>query len=116
MRVLDGQKWLARIFIGDHDQWHHQPLYAALVERLRREGFAGATVLRGLSGFGAHSIVHEPHLFRLSSDLPLVIEVVDDDEKMQRLEAIVEEMVAEGLVTMEKVRVVQYRARAPSTG
>ena len=109
MRVLDGEKVLARIFVGDSDLWHHQPLYVALVERLRREGFAGATVLRGISGFGAHSVVHASHLFRLSSDLPLVIEVVDDEEKIRRLEAIVDEMVVEGLVTLEKVRVVQYR-------
>lgn len=116
MRVLDGEKWLARIFVGGSDFWHHQPLYVALVERLRREGFAGATVLQGISGFGAHSVVHEPHLFRLSSDLPVVIEVVDDEERIRRLEVIVDEMVVEGLVTLEKVRVVQYAARPPSPG
>jgi uncharacterized protein len=110
MRVLDGEQWLARIFIGHTDRWGHQPLAAALVERLRREGFAGATVLQGVAGFGARSVIHEPHLFRLSTDLPLVIEVVDDDDKIRRLEAIVEEMVQEGLVTLEKVRVIQYRA------
>jgi hypothetical protein len=113
MRVLDGEKWLARIFIGSSDQWHLQPLSIALVERLRREGFAGATVLQGISGFGAHSVIHQPHLFRLSSDLPVVVEVIDDEPKMARLEVIVDEMVSEGLVTLEKVRVVQYRAGPP---
>jgi PII-like signaling protein len=108
MRALDGEKWLARIFVGSHDLWHHQPLYLALVERLRREGFAGATVLQGIAGYGAHSVIHHPTLLRLSADLPIVIEVVDDEEKMRILEAIVDEMVADGLLTLEKVRVVRY--------
>jgi PII-like signaling protein len=113
MRILDGEKWLARIFVGDKDRWHGQPLYVALVERLRREGFAGATVLHGMGGFGAHSVIHYPSLLRLSSDLPIVIEVVDGDEPIARLEQIVDEMVGEGLVTLEKVRVIRYGAAPP---
>jgi PII-like signaling protein len=114
MRVLDGERTLVRIFIGDDDKWHHAPLDRALVERLRREGFAGATVLRGVAGFGARSVVHTANLVDLSGDLPIVIEVVEDDEHVQRLLTILDEMLASGgaLVTMEKVRVVRYAAGA----
>jgi PII-like signaling protein len=108
MRVLTGQQVLARIFIGESDLWHHRPLSEALLERLRQEGFAGATVFHGVAGFGAHSVVHKASILELSEDLPVVIEVVDSEEQMTRLEAIVDEMVAEGLVTMEKVRVLKY--------
>jgi PII-like signaling protein len=113
MRVLEGEQWLVRIFIGESDRWHGRPLADALVERLRREGFAGATVLRGLAGFGARSVVHTSHLLELSQDLPLVIEVVDTEEHARRLEPILDEMVADGLVTLEKVRVLRYKPGAP---
>ena len=108
MRVLDGEQVLARIFIGESDKWHHQPLSVALLERLRKEGFAGATVLHGVAGFGAHSVLHTTHVLRLSQDLPVLIEVVDSDEHIQRLLPILDEMVLEGLVTIEKVRVLRY--------
>src|SRR5262245_55426372 len=108
MRVLSGEQLLVRIFIGESDKWHHQPLATALVERLRREGFAGATVLRGIAGFGARSVLHSTHLLRLSEDLPLVIEVVDSEEPIDRLLPLLDEMVGEGLVTLEKVRVIKY--------
>jgi PII-like signaling protein len=108
MRVLDGEQVLARIVIGESDRWRHQPLWMALLERLRREGFAGATVVRGIGGFGARSVLHSTLLERLSQDLPLVIEVVDTSEHIDRLLPLVDEMVAEGLVTMERVRVVKY--------
>lgn len=111
MRVLDGEQTLVRIFVGEGDQWHHQPLASALVERLRAEGFAGATVLRGVSGFGANSVIHTTNLVDLSADLPLLIEVVEDAEHVERLVAILDEMIAGGaLVTMEKVRVLRYAA------
>jgi len=113
MRILEGEQWLVRIFIGESDRWHGQPLASALVERLRKEGFAGATVLRGLAGFGARSVVHTAHLLELSQDLPLVIEVVDTQEHVERLEPILDEMVADGLVTLEKVRVLKYKPGAP---
>jgi PII-like signaling protein len=112
MRVLQGEQWMARIFIGESDRWHGRPLADALVERLRKEGFAGATVLRGLAGFGARSVLHTTHLLELSQDLPLVIEVVDTEEHLKQLEPILDEMVADGLVTLEKVRVLRYRAGA----
>lgn len=113
MRILEGEQWLVRIFVGESDRWHGQPLATALVERLRKEGFAGATVLRGLAGFGARSVMHTTHLLELSQDLPLVIEVVDSEEHVERLEPILDEMVADGLVTLEKVRVLKYKAGAP---
>jgi len=111
MRILSGEQVLVRIFIGESDRWHHQSLVTALVERLRREHFAGATVFRGLAGFGAHSVLHTAKILRLSEDLPVLIEVVDSEERMQRLTEILDEMVGEGLVTMEKVRVLKYSAR-----
>jgi PII-like signaling protein len=113
MRVLEGEQWLIRIFVGESDRWHGRPLADALVERLRKEGFAGATVLRGLAGFGARSVIHTTHLLALSQDLPLVIEVVDTEEHVSRLEPILDEMVADGLVTLEKVRVLRYKAGQP---
>ena len=108
MRAIDGEQMLVRIFIGESDRWHHQSLHAALLERLRREGFAGATVFRGIAGFGARSVVHTAQILRLSEDLPVVIEVVDTDEHVQRLLPILDEMVTEGLVTVEKARVLKY--------
>ena len=108
MRVLDGEQILVRIFIGESDRWKGHPLADALIERLRREGFAGATAFRGVSGFGAHSVLHTTSLLRLSEDLPVLIEIVDSDEKVQQLLSVLDEMVPEGLVTMEKVRVLKY--------
>ena len=113
MRVLEGDQWMVRIFIGESDRWKGRPLADALVERLRTEGFAGATVLRGLAGFGARSVVHTTHLLELSHDLPLVIEVVETEERVQRLQAILDEMVTDGLVTLEKVRVLKYKPGTP---
>jgi PII-like signaling protein len=115
MRAIEGEQSLVRIFIGEGDKWHHQPLAIALLERLRKEGFAGATVIRGVAGFGAHSVVHTSHILRLSQDLPVLIEVVDSQERVNALLPILEEMVQEGLVTIEKVRVLRYAARSPST-
>jgi len=108
MRVLDGEQVLVRIFIGEGDRWHHQPLATALLERLRREGFAGATVFQAVAGFGARSVLHTSHVLRLSEDLPIVIEIVDTEEHVTRLIPILDEMVSEGLVTVEKARVIKY--------
>jgi hypothetical protein len=110
MRVLSGEQILVRVFVGESDRWHHEPLAQALLVRLRKEGFAGATVIRGIAGFGAHSVIHTSHILRLSEDLPIVIEVVDSQEQVDRLVPILDEMVGEGLVTMEKVRVLKYAA------
>lgn len=108
MRVLTGQQVLARIFMGEAATWHRQPLHLALLERLRREDFAGATAFRGVAGFGARSLLHTTQFLRLSEDLPLVIEVVDSVERIERLKEILDEMLDSGLVTLEKVDVLKY--------
>ena len=108
MRVLVGTQILVRVYIGELDKWQHRPLSTALVERLRREGFAGATVFHGVAGFGARSVLHTTSILRLSEDLPVVIEVVDSKEHVQRLMPILDEMVKEGLVTTEEVQVIKY--------
>jgi len=112
MRVLNGEQVLVRIFMGESDKWHRQPLHVALLERLRKENLAGATVFHGIAGFGARSVLHTTHILRLSEDLPVVIEIVDTEEHIEKLIPILDEMVGEGLVTMEKVRVLKY---APGT-
>lgn len=103
-----GEQVLLRIFIGESDRFQHIPLYEALVELFRKEGFAGATVLRGIAGFGAHSMYHTDRLLRLSSDLPIVVEVVDNSERFAAVLPRVEEMMDGGMITMEKVTVWRY--------
>ncbi|MEK7703613.1 MAG: DUF190 domain-containing protein [Myxococcota bacterium] len=108
MRVLDGEQVLMRIFVGEAGRQHGEPLYQRLVELLRREKIAGATVLRGVAGFGASSYLHAAHLLRLSQDLPMVIEVIDSQEHLDRVMPQIDAMLGGGLVTLEKVRVVRY--------
>ena len=103
-----GERVLLRIFIGESDRHGHIPLYEALVELFRKEGFAGATVLRGVAGFGAHSMYHTDRLLRLSSDLPMVIEVVDNRERFEAVISKVEEMMDGGLITLQNVTVWRY--------
>lgn len=112
MRVLQGEQVLVRIFIGESDMWKHQPLAVALLERIRTEGIAGATCTKGIAGFGARSILHTTNLLRLSEDLPIVIEVVDTEEHIERILPILDQMIQEGLVTLEKVRVLKYAPTA----
>src|SRR2546426_11620533 len=107
---LEGDGLLLRIFIGELDKHHHSPLYEAIVLRARELGLAGATVLRGPMGFGANSNLHTAKILRLSMDLPMVIEIVDTEEKINRLLPHLDEMVLEGLVTLEDVQVLKYRA------
>ena len=109
MRALSGEQMMVRIFFGESDRWKHRALEAALLERLRKEGFAGATVFRGVAGFGANSVIHTTHLLELSADLPVVIEVVDSEEHINRLLPILDEMLNDGLVTIEKIRVLRYK-------
>jgi uncharacterized protein len=106
---LEGEGQLLRIFVGESDRWHGKPLYQAIVERVRAEGLAGATVLRGLEGFGADSRLHTSRLLRLSEDLPVVIEIVDTEEQIARVLPLLDEMVQEGMVTLERVRIIAYR-------
>jgi len=101
---------LLRIFIGESDRWHHRPLYEAIVLKARELHLAGATVLRGPMGFGKSSVLHTAKILRLSMDLPLVIEVVDSEEKIQSFLPVLDQMMKGGLVTLEKVRVIDYRA------
>lgn len=100
---------LLRIFIGESDTWHDQPLYRAIVLKARELGLAGATVLKGPMGFGANSLVHTTKLLELSTDLPVVVEIVDSAEKVQALLPFLDEAVTEGMITIEEVRVLKYR-------
>ena len=100
---------LLRIFIGESDRWEHKPLYEAIVLRARELQLAGATVTRGLMGFGQDSRLHTAKILRLSMDLPLVIEIVDSEEKINAFLPELEKMIGGGLVTMEQVKVVAYR-------
>jgi PII-like signaling protein len=101
---------LLRIFIGESDRWEGRPLYEAIVHRARAVGLAGATVIRGLEGFGAHSRLHTTRILRLSEDLPVVVEIVDQADRIEQFLPALDEMVIEGMVTLEKVRVIAYRA------
>lgn len=101
---------LVRIFVGESDHWEGRPLYEALVHRAREMGLAGATVLRGIEGFGASSVVHTARILRLSEDLPIVIELVDSKDKTDEFLAVADEMVREGLVTVERVEIRKYQA------
>lgn len=106
---LSEQGQLLRVFIGESDVWQGEPLYRAIVLKARELGLAGATVLRGPMGFGANSRVHTSKLLELSTDLPIVVEIVDTGEKVQLLLPFLDEAVAEGLITIEAVRVLRYR-------
>jgi hypothetical protein len=107
---LPHEAMLLRIFIGESDRWHHQPLYEALVLKAREMQMAGATVLRGSMGFGKSSHLHTSKILRLSMDLPLIIEIVDSEEKINVFLPVLDEMMGGGLVTLEKARVIDYRA------
>lgn len=109
---LEGEGTLLRIYIGELDKWHHQPLYEAIVLKAREFGLAGATVLRGPMGFGAHSRLHTAKILRLSEDLPVLIEMVDTEDRIKAFLPELDAMVGDGLVTLEKVHVITYRARA----
>ena len=101
---------LLRVFLGESDRWEHQPLYEAIVLKAREMHLAGATVLRGPMGFGKSSRLHTAKILRLSQDLPLVIEIVDSEEKIQEFLPVLDRMMGGGLLTLEKVRVIKYRA------
>ena len=107
---LPHEAMLLRVFIGESDRWHHSPLYEAIVLKARELHLAGATVLRGPMGYGISSRLHTAKILRLSMDLPLVIEIVDTEEKIQAFLPVLDEMMKGGLVTLEKVRVIDYRA------
>jgi PII-like signaling protein len=108
--TLPHEAMLLRIFIGESDRWEHKPLYEAIVLKARELHLAGATVLRGPMGFGKSSRLHTAKILRLSMDLPLVIEIVDSEEKIQSFLPVLDQMMGGGLLTLEKVRVIEYRA------
>jgi uncharacterized protein len=107
---FEGERTLMRIHIGESDKWHGKPLHEAIVMLLRKEGFSGATVLRGVSGYGGSSVYHTDKLLRLSQDLPIIVEVIETQERIDQVLPRMDEMVDGGLITLEKVRVILYRA------
>jgi uncharacterized protein len=111
---LEGRGKLVRIFIGESDTWHGKPLYHAIVQGVRERGLAGATVIRGIEGFGAESHLHTARILRLSEDLPILIEIVDSEERINEILPMLDEMVTEGLVTLEAVEIISYRSSQPT--
>jgi PII-like signaling protein len=106
---LPSESLLLRIFTGETDKFEGRPLYKAIVEEARKHGMAGATVLRGILGFGANSRIHTSQILRLSEDLPLIIEIVDTEDRINTFLPRLDEMINEGLVTLEKAQVITYR-------
>jgi|SRR5678815_4930818 PII-like signaling protein len=102
--------YLLRIFVGESDKVGHRPLYEAIVLKARESGLAGATVLRGVMGYGKNSILHTTKILRLSEDLPMLIEIVDSLEKVEAFLPVLDEMITDGLVTLEKVKVLHYKS------
>ncbi|HET6386336.1 MAG TPA: DUF190 domain-containing protein [Armatimonadota bacterium] len=105
---IEGPAKLVRIYVGEADQWHGQALATAIVERARKEGLAGATVTRGVEGFGAKSRIHTASILRLSEDLPVKVEIVDQAENIARFLPLLDEMVGEGLITIQDCEIVKY--------
>jgi PII-like signaling protein len=110
---LHGPAYRLTIFIGESDQWHHKPLYAEIVHRAHAAGLAGASVLRGIEGYGASSRIHTSRILSLSDDLPLAIVIVDDEERIRAFLPALDEVVAEGLVILDPVEVYRYVGRDP---
>jgi len=113
--MLPTEGYLLRIFIGESDRHNGQLLHEWIVTKARAEGLAGATVLRGVLGFGAHSRLHSFKIERLSQDLPIVVEIVDTREKLERFLALIDHEIEEGMATLEEVRIHFYRS-SKSTG
>jgi uncharacterized protein len=107
---------LLRIFIGESDKWKGKPLYEAIVLKAREMGLAGATMVRGLMGYGAASRIHTAKILRLSEDLPVIVEIIDSSDKIAFFLPVIDEMVQEGLVTLERVQVILYRHNTPAPG
>lgn len=109
MQGLNGERTLMRIHLGERDKYQGRPLYEAIVHLLRTRGFAGATVFRGIMGFGASARVHTEKVLRLSLDLPIVVECVDTEERIQEILPELDPMIGGGLITLERARVIVYR-------
>lgn len=110
---LPAEGKLLRIFLGEQDKWEGQPLYEAIVLLARQKGLAGATAIKGFMGFGCKSHLHTTKLLRLSEDLPIIVEIVDSEEKIASFLPFLDNMVREGLITLEKANVIAYRADQP---
>jgi PII-like signaling protein len=110
---IEGQAKLLRIYIGEADKWHGQPLYMAILLKAREMDMAGGTVFRGIAGYGANSVIHTANILRLSEDLPVVIEIVDTDEKIRAFLPTLDEMVKEGLILLREVEVIKYAGNSP---
>lgn len=108
---LEGEAKLLRIFVGESDRHGGKPLYEAIVLEAKRQGLAGATVFKGVMGFGAHSRIHTAKVLQLSEDLPVMIEIVDSEEKIRAFLPVLDGMVREGLVTLERVEVIRYQSQ-----
>ncbi|RTH36690.1 hypothetical protein CSW37_06820 [Thermus scotoductus] len=107
---LEGEAKLLRIFVGESDRHGGRPLYEAIVLEAKRQGLAGATVFKGFMGFGAHSRIHTAKVLQLSEDLPVMVEIVDEEERIRDFLPVLEGMMREGLVTLERVEVIRYRS------
>jgi PII-like signaling protein len=107
---FEGERTLMRVHLGESDKWHGKPLHEAIVELLRKEGFSGATVLRGVGGYGGSSVYHTDKLLRLSQDLPIIVEVIESTERIESILPRLDQMIEGWLITLEKVRVILYRA------
>ena len=105
---LEGKAKMLRVYFGEDDKWNGKPLYRAIVEKCRELDIAGATVLRGVAGYGASTLIHRPHVFSLSHDAPLMVSVVDAEEKIQKLIPFLDEAVADGLIAISEVEVIKY--------
>ncbi|HVI73172.1 MAG TPA: DUF190 domain-containing protein [Pyrinomonadaceae bacterium] len=108
--MISEDGYLLRIIVGESDRHGHHPLYEAIVLKAREAGLAGATVTRGVMGFGKHSVLHTAKILRLSEDLPMIVEIADSLDPIERFLPLLNEMITDGLVTLEKVRVIQYKA------
>lgn len=120
-RGIEGEQTLMRVFIGESDRCQSgphagKPLYEAILLTLREGGIAGATVLRGIAGFGASAVIHTEKILRLSLDMPVVIEAVDEEARIQGVLPRLDEMIGGGLITLERARVVLYRPASPDVG
>ncbi|MFF3906596.1 DUF190 domain-containing protein [Streptomyces sp. NPDC001848] len=111
MTRLTGRALRLTVFIGEHDTWHHKPLYSEIVHRAHAEGLAGASVFRGIEGFGASSLIHTSRLLSLSEDLPVAIVIVDTEERVRAFLPQLDELVTEGLVTLDDCEVIRYAGR-----
>ena len=112
----EGTGKLLRIFVGESDRCGHQPCYSAIVQAARRAGLRGASVFRGIEGYGGHSVVHAARILEISADLPVLIEIVDEEAKIRAFLPTIDDMIREGLVTLETVEIIAYRTGAPAAG